>query len=103
MLGLNVFQCAGTAAVRTHDRRSGIFRHLERAIHHLVRYRAGKKDQKIGAANLCFQICRLLRKYLGFAVELLTYVLVGTDHSVMAPNNDNTHTFLTILSFLKTQ
>jgi hypothetical protein len=94
MLCQNVFQCAGAAAVGTHDRRSGIFRHLERAIHHLVRHRAGKKDQKIGAANLRFQICGLLRKYLSFAVELLTYVFVGTDHAVMSSNNDNAHTFL---------
>lgn len=85
--------------MRTHNRRAGIFRHLKRTIHHLVRYRAGKKNQKIGAANLCLHICRLLRKHLGFTVELLTYVFVSTNHAVMAPNNDNTHTFLTILSF----
>lgn len=60
------------------------------AVDHLVGYRSGKQDHKIGAADIP-QTAVHLDDHLGIAVVLLAQFFISADHSFVSAYDHNTH------------
>ena len=75
-----------------HDLRFIFIDLVQSAADHLVGYGICKQHQQIRPADLLIQAGTHLGKYLCLAVITLTDLLILTDHSVVASNNNNTHT-----------
>ena len=96
----NIFKSRCTAGMAPTYRNRFSFCFFNRTVYHLMRYRAGKQDQKIRRTYFLLHGTFFLGKNFCLTSEPFTDIFILTYHSFISTNNYNTHILTSYLLFL---